>query len=255
MPVPPRISRTYLLTAGESNAEGLMPLTLLAERIIEIATIHANALGIGYAALIEKNIGWVLSRLSIEMKRYPRINEKYTLSTWIESYTRRFSERNFEISTPEGEILGYARSVWAPMDFAKRTAADLDLFNNDEIHPLDDNCGMAKAARVGVLPENAEDEEYSFRFCDLDFNRHVNTVRYIELILNHWSLDHYDRNCVGRIDLFFHHECRFGERISLRVANENGSGRDLCEIVAPDGTRAIGAAITWRALSSVDYIK
>ena len=70
----PQYSHSYILTAGESDAEGRMPLTLVTERVIEVATEHANALNIGYDALIKKNIGWVLSRLSIEMLRYPRIN-------------------------------------------------------------------------------------------------------------------------------------------------------------------------------------
>ena len=118
-------SHNYSLTAGESSAEGRMPLTLVTERVIEVATEHANALGIGYDALIKRNIGWVLSRLSVEMLRYPAINEAYTLTTWIETYNRRFSERNFVMTDAEGNILGHMRTVWVPMDFASRTVADI----------------------------------------------------------------------------------------------------------------------------------
>lgn len=247
MSVPSRISEEYILTAGESDAEGLMPVTLLAERIIEIATVHANALGIGYAVLIAKNVGWVLSRLSIEMRRYPRINERYTLSTWVESYNRRFSERNFEIATPEGEILGYARSVWVPMDFACRCAADLSQFDSSEVRPVDLPCPMDKAPRIGALPQDAQEEKYTFKFCDLDFNRHVNTVRYIDLILDFWSLAHYDAHTVARIDLYFHKECHYGEEITLRVAGD-APDANVCEIVQPDGTRAITARLVWQKI-------
>ena len=69
MCIQPEFSHSYQLTAGESDAEGRMPITLLTERIIQVATEHANSLGIGYDALIKKNIGWVLSRLSLEMLR------------------------------------------------------------------------------------------------------------------------------------------------------------------------------------------
>ena len=86
---------SYLLTAGESDPRGLMPLTLVVERVIETATEHANSLNIGFADLSRKNIGWVLSRLAVEMTRYPAINERYSLTTWIESYNRHFSERSF----------------------------------------------------------------------------------------------------------------------------------------------------------------
>ena len=100
-------SKDYFLTAGESNAEGRMPLTLVAERVIEVATEHANSLGIGYANLIKSNIGWVLSRMSIEMVRYPVINDSYTMETWIESYNRMFSNRNSRCCmVPEGVYAG-----------------------------------------------------------------------------------------------------------------------------------------------------
>ncbi len=243
MSVPARIYQTYFLTAGESDAEGRMPITLLTKRIIEIATIHANALGIGYSNMIEKNVGWVLSRLSIEMLRYPGINEEYTLSTWIESYNRRFSERNFAITTPSGKVLGYARSLWVPMDFAKRTVADLSLFDSSKIQILDDVCDMAKPRRTGVLPEDAREEKYIFKYSDLDFNRHVNTVRYISLLMDLWPLERYDANIIKRLDIAFHLECRFGDEVVLREANDN-YGSHLCEIVNA-GTRAVSAIFDW----------
>lgn len=215
MSVPSQISRTYTLLAGESNAEGKMPVTLLASRIIEIASVHANALGIGYAALIEKNVGWVLSRLSIEMRRYPVINEQYTVSTWIESYTRRFSERNFKIfAADSGEVLGYARSVWVPMNFATRSLADLSVFDNSQIEPLGDLCEMDKVRRI-EMPAAAEEEPYTFRYCDIDFNRHVNTVRYVEMIINNRTLADYDRYLISRLELSFRHEAVYGQTAQI----------------------------------------
>ncbi len=240
-------SHNYILSAGESSAEGRMPLTLVTERVIEVATEHANALGIGYEALLKRNIGWVLSRLSIEMLRYPVINEGYTLTTWIESYNRRFSERNFVMTDPEGKVFGHMRTVWVPMDFASRTVADIAAFEKTAFPTADLPCPIAKTPRIPALPEDAESEEYTFRYRDLDFNRHVNTVRYLDLILNHWSLEHFDRMFPSRFDIMFHHECHFGDKIKLRVASgpDNCPG-DICEIVSENGVRAVCARIFWR---------
>ncbi len=160
---PTEYTNKYTLTAGESNACGRMPLTLVTERIIEVATEHANALGIGYAALITRNIGWVLSRLSIEMTRYPIINEEYSFTTWIESYNRHFSERNFAIHDGSGAIIGYARTVWVAMDFASRTVADLTAFEREAFPTADLPCPIPKAPRISPLPPEAENESYTFR--------------------------------------------------------------------------------------------
>lgn len=240
------ISRTFLLTAGESDAEGLMPPTLLTSRVIEVATDHANELGIGYATLIKHNIGWVLSRLSMEVFRYPRINETYTLKTWIETYNRRFSERNFVFTAGDGEVLGYIRTVWVPMDFTKRAVAELSQFGVESFPVANLDCPIARCPRIPKLGDDAASEEYVFRYCDIDFNRHVNTVRYLDLILNHWPLEHYDSHTAQRIDLLFHHECHFGEAVKLRVI-EDGE-KAVCEIVRSDGLQAVAASIVWKQI-------
>lgn len=239
-------SQNYILTAGQSNAEGIMPLTLLAERIIEAATCHANALGIGYATLKEYGAGWVLSRMSIEMTRYPGINEPYTLTTWIESYNRRFSERNIAITgASSDDIMGYARTVWVAIDFASRTVVDLEKFGAESFPTASLPCPIARAPRIGAIEADVI-RPYTFRYCDLDFNRHVNTVRYIELILNGWPLAFHDSHMLRRFDILFHRECHFGEDVELVISAPSADGRQLCGIVVPsDNIRAVSAALTW----------
>lgn len=244
---PTEYNHSYILTAGESNACGRMPLTLVTERVIEVSTEHANALGIGYAALITKNMGWVLSRLSIEMYRYPEINDHYTITTWIETYNRHFSERNLVMTAPDGSVFGYMRTVWVAMDFASRTIADLTSFEKDAFPTADLECPIAPTPRMAPLGADAVEEAYTFRYCDIDFNRHVNTVRYLALILNHWSLDHYDRHTVGRLDLMFRKECHFGEEVLLRTENSD-ENHSACEIVR-NGERLIDARIKWNKIN------
>ncbi len=247
MSSPNQYSSHYILTAGESDAEGRMPLTLATERVIEVATKHANALGIGYDALIKKNIGWVLSRLSIEMQRFPEINDRYSLTTWIESYNRHFSERNFVMTAPAGDVYGYIRTVWVAMDFTTRTASDLAVALQVPFPTADLPCPIAKTPRIPPLPSDAESDTYTFRYRDLDFNRHVNTVRYLDLILNHWPLEHFDTMKPARFDIMFHRECHYADTVQLRVADGPATcPGDICEIISPDGIRAVAARILWK---------
>jgi len=233
----------YMLTAGESNAQGRMPLTLLVERIIEVATEHANALNIGYSTLIKQNIGWVLSRLSVEMNSMPSINENYSFTTWIESYNRHFSERNFVITGDNGKVFGYARTIWVAMDFATRSVADLTSLERDSFPTADLPCPIDKTPRLPNLGDEAACVDYRFKYCDIDFNRHVNTVRYVELLMNQWSMDHFDRYFAGRFDISFHIECHFDEAVKVRHIDGESS---YCEIIKPDDTKAIGARFIWK---------
>lgn len=175
-------TESYFLPAGECNPQQEMPVTLVARRIIDIATMHANLLDVGYARLVEDGLTWVLSRLSIEMYRYPGINESYSLSTWIEGFNRHFSERNFELTAESGEVLGHCRSVWVPINIRRRESGALEALESLSDVVSERRCPIDKQPRMTALgDEGTRSNDYRFRYCDCDFNRHVNAVRYMEL--------------------------------------------------------------------------
>lgn len=242
----------YNLTAGESDAHALMPVTLIVERVIEIATRHANSLEVGYEQLKNAGIGWVLSRMSLEMERYPAINEDYALNTWVESYNRHFCERGFEILDGGGNIIGRGRSTWVAIDMRTRTMADLSAFEQGAIPCLNRPCPVEPARKLGAMPLSASREPLYFSYTDIDFNRHVNTVRYIARVLDHWPLQHHDRFAVQRLDMAFNREVRYGDTAELRVTSPDGGATAECEIARPDGSRAAALRIHWRLRREMD---
>lgn len=236
-------THTYFLTAGESDAEGRMPLTLLTERLIEVATEHANELGIGYDDLLKLGIGWVLSRLSISMNEYPTINSTYSITTWIENINRHFSDRCFEICDGSGKVLGYARTLWAAIDFNTRRSADLSSITTDAYPIAARECPVPRQSKIPALPENCPVAEYTFKYCDIDFNRHVNTVRYIELLLNQWDMDWHDCHVASTFEIAFNSECYFGETVLLRM--DDAGENVVTELCHSNGVRAVGARFVW----------
>lgn len=207
-------SKTYFLIPGEANVQQEMPLSLLTSRIIEIATLHANHLNIGYANMDSENLGWVLSRLTIEMNRYPKVNEHYTITTWIESWNRHFSERNFEICDANGQPIGYVRTVWMVINTITHENAGTDALSLDTMLISQKECPIAKQAKLRPV-EDSNPVAYTFRYTDIDFYRHVNTVRHIELLLNTFSISEFDNMKISRFEIAFMQEGKFGETIHI----------------------------------------
>lgn len=238
----PIYKETMFLSAGEANAEQEMSLPILVAKLIDIATAHANSLGIGNPSMLDMHAGWVLSRLTIEMDSYPKVNDNYIISTWIESFNRHFSERAFSISSPDGKIYGYARSVWMVMHTIDHTNVGLAHFNlpvnlihgenppiarqakHTQIIELDD-----ETAPSGKLVATSPHLDYRFNYCDLDSYRHVNTIRYVILLLNRFSLEDFDEYFVKRLELSFLHEAKYGmETRLLRSDSEEANGSLSC---------------------------
>jgi len=210
--------KTFFLTPAECNPQGRMPVTLLINRLIEVATLHANEIGIGYATLVQRDETWVLSRVATEMALYPGVNDHYTVRTWISGINRLFSERDFEILSGDGNVIGHARTVWAVLNTVTRTAADISHMEwISSLIPADKSCPIDKPERPRRLTEY-HTENYRFTYCDIDVNRHVNSSRYIELLLNQWSLDFHDRNRLTRFEIAYMHEACYDEEVEVRLS-------------------------------------
>lgn len=248
-------SQTFFLTAGECNAQGVMPVTLLVSRVIEVATAHANRLDIGYGRLSKLSIGWVLSRVSVEMERWPGINETYTMLTWIEDFTRFYSDRCFLITDAEGHVLGHVRTVWVAIDMNRRSVADLSDIARPEMIFAERTCPVPKQRKMAAVPidEAVRVADYTFAYSDIDFNRHVNSVRYIEHILNLWPMEHFDRWTLRTFEITYAHECLFGQRVTIAAIDDTdtaaGTATAAVDIVR-DGERAITAKLTFASNST-----
>ena len=211
--------KDYYLAAGECNPQGEMPLTLLMTRIIEVATFHANSWGVGYARLIQDNQVWVLSRVTIEMTSYPKVNTNYRLTTWIEDYNRHFSQRNMRLDDGDGNTLGYVRTIWMVIDLATRRSADIEQLAYIGENVSSRPCPIAPLGKLRPVTEGRV-VEHTFGYAECDFNRHVNTVRYLELFINQFEMSYFDNHFIHRMEVAFNKETRYGERAQIRSCEE-----------------------------------
>lgn len=220
----PVYSRNFYLAAGDGTPQLTLPVGRAIARCIEVATDHANLLGVGYENLHAHGQSWVLSRIVLEMESYPRVNETYTVETWVDNFNRAFSERLFRFLSSDGKVCGYARSTWVAIDVEKRTLADISRFDSlkDSITAAR-QCPIRPCGRHRAVGEGADLSERTFLYGDLDSNRHVNTVRYVEMLLDRWPLDFHDSHAVGRLEVSFMRECVYGETAVVAVAQQ-GSG-------------------------------
>lgn len=235
-------SETYFLTAGETDARGEMGPTLIVERLIEIATAHANRLNIGYGRLSPMGRAWVLVGLSYCMMRPVGINESYSITTWIEATNRFFSERCFRIDDATGGLVGYARSSWAIIDTTARRTVNLDFIDFDSLKIEGRECKAEALRSMPAVDTPDRAECYTFRYMDLDFNGHVNSTRYIEHILNCWPLRHYRQYRISEFSVGYRRECLFGDTVEIKISD--GDGVSSVDVMRGN-ERALTARIKW----------
>lgn len=233
-------TRDYFLVAGDADAQQELPLTSLVRNFIEVASLHANALGFGHTAMAPMGLGWVLSRLSVEMTKFPAINRNYRVMTWIESWTRHYSERCFEVQDEDGTTLGYARTVWMVIDTVSHSGATTERLCGSDSLVMPRPCPIARMRRLpvfGAADEGVETSGYTYRLTDIDFYRHVNTVKHIRTLLDTYDMDVMDRCRIARADFAFMHEGRYGMTVSILRRG------DTMRVLNPSGETVIAARL------------
>ena len=191
----------------------------LGNHLLNAADFHSAHRGFGIPTLQHVNKTWVLSRLAIEMTEMPRQYESFAVETWIESVMRYFTNRNFCITdAATGHILGYARSVWALIDTETRQPQDIlntpgcDIGNY--IEPSRD-CPIDRLSRVKMGDGAQLAGETIARYSDLDINGHVNSIKYVEHVLDLFEPTTYENRRIRRLDTAYVAESRYGDRLSM----------------------------------------
>ncbi len=234
-------SMPFTTPPSEGNGQQEIPFTLLTKRILEAATRHAESWGVGYSTLINDRKAWVLSRLAIEMYRYPLINEPCTLQTWIEGYNKLFSSRNFAILDSTGEPCGYARSIWVVIDLDSRSSVDISQFEYISRLVSDKECPIDKQSRVHTV-NDPQPTECSTRYSDIDLNRHVNSVKYIERVLDLFPFEQYDSHQIRRFEISYANEALYGSTLQI-LKEEETPDNFIFEVREPETTFCKGRIV------------
>lgn len=210
---------TYHFVAEPFHVDftGQLTLGVLGNHLLNCAGFHAEERGFGMAQLNNIHYTWVLSRLAIELKRMPMQYEKFSIQTWVENVYRLFTDRNFAVRDAEGTPIGYARSIWAMIDMKTRKPADLlslhgghitDYICNDKECPID-KPGHIKVGNTTVIGEHRA------LYSDIDINGHVNSIKYIEHILDLFPIEQFKDYRIDRFEMAYSAESYYGDTLSF----------------------------------------
>ena len=219
-------------------------LVALGGNILNIAGIDAHTKGFGVDALNKDNFSWVLSRMAIEFDFQPVQYTDYTVATWISDYGRVLSTRNFTLTDAAGNEFGRAVTQWAMIDLRSRSALDLSWVGDAHAAAIVDAPSPTDKPRKIRDVDPAQTAVHKVVYSDIDFNRHVNTMRYIEMMIDMLPLEMLMQEAPVRLDIHFLRECRYGQ--TLAVGYEQRGLTALFEIRSDAGTVAVRASIEWK---------
>ena len=187
--------------------------------MLDVAGEDADRKGFGISALDSDSTTWVLSRLAVDITAQPKQYEEIAIDTWVNEFNRLSSTRNFRIHRGE-ECVAKGVSQWCMLNMESRQVVDMSLLKETYMQAMvDEPSPISIPARL--RPITAMDSaSRPVVYSDIDFNRHVNTLRYIDLIFDNVPLELIEQNNGLRIDINFIAEALYGETLTIGWAVE-----------------------------------
>ncbi|NOX89290.1 MAG: hypothetical protein GXO77_09700 [Calditrichaeota bacterium] len=236
----------FKVRAYEAGPDGRASVQTIFDYLQESASNHAAALKVAKTDLDRLGMTWVVSRVHIRMEKYPFWNEIVRVETWPSQKDTLFALRDFVILDQKGNQIGVATTSWMLIDFKIRKPVRLPSFLDEMVNT---DRGRALNDPFDRLPEPEKIEHevgFKVRLSDLDMNRHVNSVNYIDWALEAVPAEVWNKFSIKEIEVNYRAESFYGDRVlSQAQVIEEGEGmivrhrlqrekdgRELCRIVS-----------------------
>ncbi len=203
--------RTY-----ELDGSGKLAVPAVCNYLQEAAGHHAHALGVSIPQLEPQNMTWVLSRLLVRMRAWPGWDAGVAVQTWPSGVRKLFALRDFRIFCG-GSAIGEATSAWLLLDTRswRPVRVERTFAERIPIHPE-----RAVATNLDRLPDPAGsglEIRFQARYRDLDMNRHVNNVAYVQWALETLPPELRAERALAELEINFLAEANYGQELLARA--------------------------------------
>lgn len=178
---------TYNTKVGFSQVDThrLMKIEALTDVFQDVTCFQGEEIGIGFDYLEPRNLAWILNSWQIDVKRFPKFNEKITVGTFPTGFKSFLGTRNFVVLDETGEQIVMANSIWTFMDMKKMRPVRVEK-EIVQKYILEDPLPMDYFARKITIPDGegwtvAEKEPLIVSEYHLDSNMHVNNSQYVQI--------------------------------------------------------------------------
>ena len=198
----------------EMNKTGeASPITMLT-LLQETAADHCYSAGHSLFSLMSQNLGWVLLSGIMQMDRYPKYKEKIIIRTWISKYHTIRGFRENIIYDEHYNIIGRAKGLWVFYNIEKRRPAKihpdfLEKWSSSESISIEHNI----TNKIEAIDSAESMKEFKVNKYDMDTNKHVNNIRYLQWLMESIPEDIIDNYYLYSIDGRFITEAQYGDVI------------------------------------------
>ncbi|WP_315081770.1 acyl-ACP thioesterase domain-containing protein [uncultured Clostridium sp.] len=218
-------SKEYEVNYYDVDSNLKCKLSSIINYICDVGSRQSELIGGGMEYCTTNNCAWVFYKYDIKMYRYPKFGETISLTTKAIGFKKFYGLRKYYIKDSEGVLIGEALALFFLINIEKRRPMRIQK-EQYEFYGVDDDLDHDVSMEdIEKVEEEQFIKEFQIRYSDIDSNKHVNNVKYIEWAIEAVPLETIKEYELNRIKVLFAKETTYGKTISstatLRQIDEN----------------------------------
>ena len=232
-----QLSRTITILPSVCDAQARLSVPDLFAQFMDIATLHAEALGVGAQAMMAKGLFWLTVKTKVRILRRPRLLETVTISTrpLVPERVRAIREYRME---GDGALLAEGKTEWAVIEMPAGKLHPMAGIFPEGLELAAEAAYPAPFARI--RPDFSEAEPigtYRVRATDIDLGGHMNNIAYLRAVLGVLPGAALKELPQGEIEIVFRTPCFEGDLLTVKRRSTE-TGWELAAL-KEDGTPAV----------------
>ena len=222
----------YTIHSYEVDQDSRLSIVSAINFFQESAWRNADALGLGFNDLSAKNQFWILSRMYIEMYRYPLWSDVIQLETWPKGMENMFALRDFRLKSADGkELFGAGATAWLIIDGTTHRIQRIEQICCDIVcYPQ--NAVEHKPCKIAPAKEMTPQNRIIAGYTDVDVNNHVNNACYLNWAVNYLPVKN-EKITIRSAELNFLSEARLHSPVEIVYGSDNEQTW-VCSLRNPD---------------------
>ncbi|MEG1432541.1 acyl-[acyl-carrier-protein] thioesterase [Eubacterium sp.] len=178
---------------------------------------QSEALGVGLEVMEAAGLAWFLVKYDVRFMEYPVFNQEITVETEAIAFHGFAAHRRFAIRDQGGRVMIEADTEWMLIDTESGRLRRMESVPQNVVYQAGDQTDF-NLRRLTKISDWTEEKQFQVRYLDIDFNTHVNHVKYLAWALEILPLEEVKSMALSQVKIIYKNQGFYGDIVTVRSA-------------------------------------
>ena len=217
---------TYRTSFAQTGVHDVLTNKSILSILENIAGAHSAYVHFTFEDLAKDHLTWVILNWKLKIIKRIKADTNIKVQTWGTFSSKIFVIRDFKIFDDEGNLCAIATSKWCLVDTIKGRLAKMPDNVAEIYHGFHDESvfGTHDLPKLNVPSSpSLKSDTYKIRRFDLDLNKHVHNLNYLNIAYELLPDDVYDGDELNNVEILYKRELKYGDTVKSYLYKENDS--------------------------------